>query len=92
MKTIKTLVTELVECISSRKHVEIDFQYLEDKYTSPIISSDEYEKLPDEVQDAVELLDTWDIQELRQSDINEIVYILRLWLEGDTKNVKKVIL
>ena len=59
MKTIKTSVTELIEYISCKKHD--DFEYLENEYTSPILSSDEYEKLPDEVQDAVELPTTSDI-------------------------------
>ena len=52
-----------------------------DHVTTSLMVQDDYENLPDELQETIEYLDTWDTQHFTKDELERARRIIRLFLE-----------
>lgn len=77
---MENLIRELIVGIDLFANSKISGEELENR-TSKLIVREDYEKLPEEIQRTVELLDMWEIEQLTAKDLQEAKDILNNFLE-----------
>lgn len=79
MNALNDLGQELVNVINELKEGKVNEEAIED-ITSKIMVHNNYEKTSQAFQNNIELLDTWEIQQLTDHDFNSIQCYLEEWL------------
>lgn len=79
---IKQLTIELLPLIEQYKNGQIPGEELESK-TSQIIIHDDYEQANPQFQHAIEVLDNWDVEQLKPSELDELIAQLRRHIEKE---------
>lgn len=77
-------IKNLCDYLKARTVDEVDWDKVE-SLTSEIIIDDGYEQLPEDVQDTVELFDSWELESPGEKDRHQLIALLDSYLDKSLK-------
>ena len=74
---MKARIEDLINALSEYTDGRISLAEVEEQYVSPIIVGDSYDDLPTDVNEAIYALDMWELNDLTQLDVLDIIKTLK---------------